>query len=64
MQDEKALVETLYAPYPTWPVNVRSKISATVLEMSGSLFIGVITAAEVQYSLHAILTPLFNTPEL
>ena len=62
VQEEKALVETLYAPYPTWPFHVRSKISSTVLEVSGSLLIGLITAALVQYFLPAILTLLFHTP--
>ena len=62
VQEEKTLVETLYAPYPTWPFHVRSKISSTVLEVSGSLLIGLITAALVQYFLPAILTLLFHTP--
>jgi len=62
VQEEKALVETLYCPYPTWPFHVRSKISKTVLEVSGSLLIGLITAALVQYFLPAILTLLFHTP--
>lgn len=62
VQEEKALVETLYAPYPTWPFHVRSKISSTVLEVSGSLLIGLITAALWQYFLPAILTLLFRAP--
>ncbi len=62
VQKQKALVETLYAPYPTWPFHVRSKISSTVLEVSGSLLIGLITAALVQYFLPVILTLLFHTP--
>jgi hypothetical protein len=60
--EQKALVETLYAPYPTWPFHVRSKISSTVLEVSGSLLIGLITAALVQYFLPAILTFFIHTP--
>jgi hypothetical protein len=62
VQEEMALVETLYAPYPTWPFHVRSKISKTVFEVSGSLLIGLITAALVQYFFPAILTLLFHTP--
>ncbi len=62
VQEEKALVEILYAPYPTWPFHVRSKISKTVFEVSGSLLIGLITAALVQYFFPAILTLLFHTP--
>jgi hypothetical protein len=62
VQEEKTLVEALYAPYPTWPFHVRSKISSTVLEVSGSLLIGLITAAIVQYFLPVILTFLFHTP--
>ncbi len=61
VQKQKALVEALYAPYPTWPFHVRSKISKTVLEVSGSLLIGLITAALVQYFFPAILTLLFHT---
>jgi hypothetical protein len=33
VQKRKALVEALYAPSPTWPFPVRSKISSTVLEV-------------------------------
>ncbi len=62
VQEEKALVETLYAPSPTWPFHVRSKISKTVLEVSGSLLIGLITAAIVQYFLPVILTLFIHTP--
>ncbi len=62
VQEKMALVETLYTPYPTWPFHVRSKISSTVLEVSGSLLIGLITAALVQYFFPAILTLLFHTP--
>jgi hypothetical protein len=54
VQEKMALVETLYAPYPTWPFPGRSKISSTVLEVSGSLLIGLITAALVQYFLPVI----------
>jgi hypothetical protein len=60
VQENRALVEALYAPYPTWPFHVRSKISKTVLEVSGSLLIGLITAALVQYFFPAILTLLFH----
>ena len=62
VQEEMALVETLYTPYPTWPFHVRSKISKTVFEVSVSLLIGLITAALVQYFFPAILTLLFHTP--
>jgi hypothetical protein len=62
VQEEKALVETLYAPSPTWPFPVRSKISSTVLEVSGSLLIGVLAAEVQQYFLPAIVTLLFHTP--
>jgi hypothetical protein len=58
VQEKKALEETLYIPYPTWPFRFRSKIFSTVLGVSGSLLIGVITAAFQQY----ILTLLFHTP--
>jgi hypothetical protein len=62
VQEEKALVETLYCPYPTWPFPVRSKISKTVFEVSVSLLVGVFAAAVVQYFFPAILTLLFHTP--
>jgi cytochrome c-type biogenesis protein CcmH/NrfG len=62
VQEERALVEALYAPYPTWPFHVRSKISKTALEVGGSLLIGLITAAVVQYFLPAILTLFIHTP--
>ncbi len=58
VQEKKALVETLYTPYPTWPFRFRSKIFSTVLGVSGSLLIGVMTAALQQY----VLTFLFHTP--
>jgi hypothetical protein len=58
LQEKKALVETLHTPYPTWPFRVRSKIFSTVLGVSGSLLIGVITAALQQY----ILSLLFHKP--
>jgi len=58
VQEKKALVETLYTPYPTWPFRVRSKIFSTLLGVSGSLLIGVIAAALQQY----ILTHLFHSP--
>jgi hypothetical protein len=62
VQEEKALVETLYAPYPGWPFRFRSKLSSTVLEVSGSLLIGVLAAEVQQYLLPAIVTLLFHTP--
>jgi hypothetical protein len=62
VQEKRALVETLYAPYPTWPFHVRSKISSTVFEVGGSLLIGVISAAIVDYFLPAILTLSIHTP--
>ena len=58
VQEKKALVETLYTPYPTWPLRVRSKIFSTLLGVIGSLLIGVIAAALQQY----ILTHLFHSP--
>jgi hypothetical protein len=62
VQEKKALVESLYTPYPTWPFRVRSKIFATVLGVSGSLLIGLLTAAFQQYFLPAILPLLFHKP--
>jgi hypothetical protein len=62
VQGEMALVETLYAPYPTWPFHARSKISSTAFEVGGSLLIGLISAALVEYFLPVILTLLFHTP--
>jgi hypothetical protein len=62
VQKRKALVETLYAPCPTWPFRVGSKISSTVLEVSGSLLIGLLTAAIWQYVFPVIFTLFFHTP--
>ncbi len=62
VQEKKALVETLYTPYPTWPFPVRSKIFSTVLGVSGSLLIGLMAAALQQYFLPAILTLLSHNP--
>ena len=62
VQEKMTLVETLYAPYPTWPFHFRSKISRTVLELSVSLLIGLITAALVQYFFPVILTLFIHTP--
>jgi hypothetical protein len=62
IQEKRTLLETLYAPYPTWPFHVRSKISRTVLELGGSLLLGLITAAIVQYSLPAIIIFFIHTP--
>jgi hypothetical protein len=62
VQEKKTLVETLYAPYPTWPFRVRSKIFSTLLGVSGSLLVGVITAALQQYLLPAVLPFLFHKP--
>ncbi len=58
VQEKKALVETLYIPYPTWPFHVRSKLFSAVLGVSGSILIGAMTAALQRY----ILTLLFHTP--
>jgi hypothetical protein len=58
VQEKKTLVETLYTPYPTWPFHVRWKIFSTVLGVSGSILIGVMTAALQRY----VLTLLFHTP--
>jgi hypothetical protein len=62
VQEERALVETLYTPYPTWPFSFRSKIFSTVLGTSGSILIGVMTAALQEHFLPAILRLLFHTP--
>ncbi len=45
VQEKKAVLETLHTPYPTWPFSFRSKIFSTALGVSGSLLVGVITAA-------------------
>ena len=62
VQEKKALVETLYTPYPTWPFRFRSKIFSTVLGVSGSLLLGLMTAALQQYLLPALLQSLFHHP--
>lgn len=60
VQEKKSLVETLHTPYPAWPFSVRSKFFSTVLGVSGSLLLGLITAAVEQYFLPAILPLLFH----
>jgi len=45
VQEKKAVFPTLLTPYPTWPFSFRSKIFSTALGVSGSLLVGVITAA-------------------
>jgi hypothetical protein len=55
VQEKKAVMETLHTPYPTWPFSFRSKIVSTVLGTSGSILIGVTTAALQQYFSSAIL---------
>ena len=62
VQEKKSLVETLHTPYPSWPFSVRSKFFSTVLGVSGSLLLGLITAAVEQYFLPAILPLLFHKP--
>ena len=62
VQEKKALVESLYTPYPTWPFRFRSKIFSTVLGVSGSLLLGLMTAALQQYFLPALLQSLFHHP--
>lgn len=62
VQEKKAVMETLHAPYPTWPFSFRSKIFSTVLGVSGSLLLGMITAALEQYFLPAILPLLLHKP--
>jgi hypothetical protein len=57
VQEKKALVETLYTPYPAWPFRVHSKIVSTLLGVLGTLLIGVIAAALQQY----ILPRLFHS---
>jgi hypothetical protein len=62
VQEKKAVLETLHTPYPTWPFNFRSKIFSTVLGTSGSILIGVMTAALQEHVLPVILGLLFHTP--
>ena len=62
VQEKKALVESLYTPYPSWPFRFRSKIFSTVLRVGGSLLIGLMAAALQQYFLPAILLHLFHNP--
>jgi hypothetical protein len=62
MQEKKALVEALHTPYPTWPFSFRSKFFSTVLGVSGSLLVGLITAAVEQYFLPTILPLLIHKP--
>jgi hypothetical protein len=45
LQEKKAMLETFYTPYPTWPFSFRSTILYTILGASGSLLIGMVTAA-------------------
>ena len=45
LQEKKALLETLHNPYPTWPFSIRSKIFSTILGASGSILIGMVSAA-------------------
>jgi hypothetical protein len=60
VQEKKALVEALHAPYPEWPFKFHSKIPTTVLGVTGSLLIGVAAAALQQHFLPAILKPLLQ----
>jgi hypothetical protein len=60
--EKKTMLETLHTPYPTWPFRVRSQIFSTLLGVSGSLLVGVVTAALQQYLLPAILPLLFHKP--
>lgn len=62
VQEKKSLVETLHMPYPAWPFSIRSKFFSTVLGVSGSLLLGLITAALEQYFLPTILALLFHKP--
>jgi hypothetical protein len=62
LQEKKVALEKLHTPYPTWPFSFRSKIVSTVLGTSGSILIGVMTAALQQYFLPAILPLIFHTP--
>jgi hypothetical protein len=45
LQEKKALVETIHIPYPTWPFSVRSRLFSTILGASGSILIGMVSAA-------------------
>jgi hypothetical protein len=56
LQEKKAILETLHAPYPTWPFSFRSQIFPTVLGAGGSLLVGMITGA-----LPVILSLIFHT---
>jgi hypothetical protein len=62
VQEKKAVLETPHTPYPTWPFSFRSKIFSTVLGTSGSILIGVITAALQDHFLPAIFRIIFHTP--
>ena len=62
VQEKKAVLETLHTPYPTWPFSFRSKIFSTVLGTSGSILIGVITAALQEHFLPAIFSLFFHNP--
>lgn len=45
LQEKKALLETIHIPYPTWPFSVRSRLFSTILGASGSILIGMVSAA-------------------
>ena len=62
VQEKKTVLETLHTPYPTWPFRIRTQIFSTLLGVSGSLLVGVLTAAFQQYLLPAILPLLFHKP--
>ena len=62
VQEKKALVESLYIPYPSLPFRFRSKIFSTVLRVGGSLLIGLMAVALQQYFLPAILLRLLHNP--
>lgn len=62
VQEKKVLVETLHMPYPSWPFRFHLKIISTILGVSGSLLLGVTTAALQQYFLPAILRLFFHIP--
>ena len=61
VQEKKALVKSLYIPYPSLPFRFRSKIFSTVLRVGGIL-IGLMAAALQQYFLPAILLRLLHNP--
>lgn len=42
-QEKKTILETLHAPYPTWPFSFRSKTFSSILNTIASILVGLIT---------------------